>query len=87
MPLPSEKTAWDFMPEGRSPAQPITQLEHARRGDITAPMQRVAEREPHLSPSQVRGEVAAGRMVIPAHKVHLSHQLAGQRVDHRGAPP
>ncbi len=29
-------------------------------------MQRVAEREPHLTAEQVRDEVAAGRMVIPA---------------------
>merc|ERR1712034_10413 len=38
-------------------------------------MKRVAEREPHLSPEQVRGEVAAGRMVIPANKVHLGMEL------------
>ena len=34
-------------------------------------MRRVAEREPHLTPEQVRDEVAAGRMVIPANTVHL----------------
>jgi phosphomethylpyrimidine synthase len=38
-------------------------------------MRRVAEREPHLTPEQVRDEVAAGRMVIPANKVHLGYQL------------
>ncbi len=107
MPEPSDKTAWDFLPEGwtteelqsgevvstsgqvvfrqaddslRSvsfPAdfEPITQLESARVGIITAEMERVAERETHLSPAQVRDEVAAGRMVIPANKVHLQHQL------------
>ena len=107
MPLPSEKTAWDFLPEGwststvQSPLDaqglrsqsflqsdqtlryvtfpagftPVTQLEHARLGNITPEMKRVAEREPHLTPEQVRDEVAAGRMVIPANKVHLSYQL------------
>ncbi len=54
---------------------PRTQLEQARLGQVTAPMRRVAEREGHLSPEQVRDEVAAGRMVIPANTVHLGHQL------------
>jgi len=110
MPLPSEKTAWDFLPEQWStcvlsgdelksdsecassirfrqsdgtirqvtvPAgfEPQTQLEFARLGQITPQMQRVAEREGHLTAGQVRDEVAAGRMVIPANKVHLGYQL------------
>jgi phosphomethylpyrimidine synthase len=86
MPSPSEHTAWDFMPEdwtrrddGRWAAPdgfvPVTQLEHARLGIVTPEMRRVAEREGHLTPEQVRDEVAAGRMVIPANKVHLSHRL------------
>ncbi|GIX04417.1 MAG: hypothetical protein KatS3mg114_0286 [Planctomycetaceae bacterium] len=112
MPLPSEKTAWDFLPPGwqtvegttlpplTSPLpvgwvatefpqgdgswrrvihpadfQPVTQLEAARLGIITPQMQRVAERERHLTPAQVRDEVAAGRMIIPANKVHLRYQL------------
>lgn len=117
MPEPSDRTAWDFLPEGwetwvepegqvssyfwdfdviAKPYQfgqsdgstryvtlskeledfvPITQLEHARLGIITPEMERVAEREPHLTAVQVRDEVAAGRMVIPANKVHLQHQL------------
>ena len=54
---------------------PSTQLEHARVGTITPEMRRVAEREPHLTPEQVRDEVAAGRMVIPANHVHLAHAL------------
>jgi len=54
---------------------PITQLEHARLGTITAQMRRVAEREPHLTAEQVRDEVAAGRMVIPANVNHLKHRL------------
>jgi len=55
--------------------QPITQLEFARVGVITKEMQRVAEREGHLTAIQVREEVAAGRMVIPANTVHLGHHL------------
>jgi phosphomethylpyrimidine synthase len=110
MPEPSDKTAWDFLPDGWSTIDaeglqplgvdhadcvatfaqsdgtyrrvtypkdftPVTQLEHARLGNITPEMQRVAEREPHLTPEHVRDEVAAGRMVIPANKVHLGYQL------------
>jgi len=85
MPEPSEKTAWDFLPSGwrREGAfavapegfTPVTQLEHARLGSITPEMRRVAERERHLTPEQVRDEVAAGRMILPANKVHLGHQL------------
>jgi len=110
MPEPSDKTAWDFLPEGwetselgkseiRNPKseigktvfqqgdgswrqvtfpadfQPITQLEFARLGTITPEMKRVAEREGHLTAAQVRDEVAAGRMIIPANKVHLGYQL------------
>ena len=114
MPQPSEKTAWDFLPDGWStdvlPERPlvtgfdvdqgdmrelvfkqadetyrqvtfptafvpVTQLEQARLGVISPQMERVAQREPHLTAAQVRDEVAAGRMVIPANKVHLEHQL------------
>jgi len=85
MPQPSGKTAWDFMPPDwtcvdgrwRAPAGfvPVTQLEHARLGEVTPQMRRVAEREPHLTPEQVRDEVAAGRMIIPANKVHLGYRL------------
>ena len=86
MPRRREKTAWDFLPRGlaarrrrlvRAPAGfvPVTQLEHARLGIVTPEMRRVAEREPHLTPEQVRDEVAAGRMVIPANKVHLGYEL------------
>src|SRR5262245_65575707 len=38
-------------------------------------MRRVAERERHLTPEQLRDEVAAGRMVIPANRVHLGYRL------------
>jgi len=110
MPAPSDKTAWDFLPEGwtceiltnpcdandQTPAHvhtftdargvtrrvvttegftPITQLEHARLGIITPEMRRVAEREPHLTPEQVRDEIAAGRLIIPANIHHLAHKL------------
>jgi len=104
MPAPSDKTAWDFLPEGwsswegeapaepsvrafkqangvtrcvKAPAgfKPVTQLESARLGILTPQMKRVAEREKHLTAAQVRDEVAAGRMVIPANKVHLGYKL------------
>jgi phosphomethylpyrimidine synthase len=120
MPTPSDKTAWDFMPEGwlvevlstdprfdaagvkgcaSSPCmacesvvfkdargvtrrvtppagfEPVTQLESARLGIVTPQMKRVAEREPHLTAEQVRDEVGAGRMVIPANVNHLKHRL------------
>jgi len=85
MPEPSTKTAWDFLPAGwvrrgafaEAPAGfvPVTQLEHARLGVVTPAMRRVAEREPHLSAEQVRDEVAAGRMIIPANRLHLEKGL------------
>lgn len=126
MPAPSDKTAWDFLPEGWTvstfetdepieraevtitelpetrqivfteapksraaagskpiarrvsyPAgfEPITQLEQARLGIITPQMRRVAEREPHLTAAQVRDEIAAGRMIIPANIHHLAKKL------------
>ena len=85
MPPVSKKTAWDFMPEDwsfendrwRAPEGfvPVTQLEHARLGITTPEMDRVAERELHLSVEQVREEIAAGRMVLPANKVHLGMEL------------
>src|SRR5687767_11838710 len=87
MPDASTKTAWDFLPAGWTrdartgfavaPAGfvPVTQLEHARLGTVTPQMKRVAEREPHLSAEQVRDEVAAGRMIIPANRVHLGYAL------------
>jgi phosphomethylpyrimidine synthase len=110
MPPASEKTAWDFLPEGwateelsqgpssgalknngevvfeqadgswrrvRFPVAfvPSTQLEFARLGVVTPQMTRVSERESHLTAVQVRDEVAAGRMVIPANKVHLGYKL------------
>ena len=52
-----------------------TQLEFARLGEITEQMRRVAEREPHMTAEQVRDEISAGRLVIPANKVHLGYKL------------
>jgi phosphomethylpyrimidine synthase len=54
--------------------EPITQLELARAGSITPEMTFVAERE-QLEPELIRSEVAAGRMVIPANRVHLGKRL------------
>ena len=73
MPEASSKTAWDFNPAPHS--NPVTQLEHARCGTITPEMERVAQREPHLTAAQVRDEVASGRMIIPANTVHLQKNL------------
>ncbi|HEX2733948.1 MAG TPA: phosphomethylpyrimidine synthase ThiC [Polyangiaceae bacterium] len=94
MPAPSDKTAWDFMPAGWSvqggksvaPSGFVakTQLEHARLGTVTPEMRRVAEREPHLSPEQVKDEVAAGRMIIPANVVHLGYQLDAMCIGRAG---
>ena len=123
MPQASDKTAWDFLPDGWSNEiggtgilpvrsldaqdcskdshgqdagatitvtdargitrrvtyprefQPITQLEHARLGIITPEMKRVAQHETHLTAEQVRDEIAAGRLIIPANTVHLSYKL------------
>ncbi len=52
----------------------MTQIERARNGEITPEMEFVAGRE-QLAPELIRDEVAAGRMVIPANKVHLSKNL------------
>ncbi|MFK7986807.1 MAG: phosphomethylpyrimidine synthase ThiC [Sandaracinaceae bacterium] len=95
MPAPSDKTAWDFLPDGWTRGAdgfavapegftPITQLEHARLGTITPEMTRVAEREPHLTAAQVRDEVASGRMIIPANRVHLTHQLDPMAIGRAG---
>ena len=54
----------------------MTQYEQAREGNITPEMRRVAERE-RLAPERIREEMAAGRLVIPANRLHL----AGTGVD------
>ena len=53
-------------------AECVTQMSLARRGVVSAEMARVAERE-HLEAEVVRGEVARGRMIIPANLNH--HRL------------
>jgi phosphomethylpyrimidine synthase len=52
----------------------MTQLELARAGRITPAMEFVARREA-LDPELVRDEVARGRMVIPANRIHLQKRL------------
>lgn len=76
----SERWPWDPFTDPRnwrSPSGlvPHTQLEHARLGRVTPEMARVAEREAHLTAEQVRFEVAAGRMIIPANPAHLAQNL------------
>jgi len=53
---------------------PITQLEFARAGELTPEMEYAAGRE-NLTAEKVREEVAAGRMVIPANRVHAAGRL------------
>lgn len=52
----------------------MTQIEAARKGEITSAMQFVAQRE-GLDPELIRSEVARGRMVIPANIHHLAKRL------------
>src|ERR671937_988748 len=52
----------------------MTQLDSARQGTVTPEMACVADRE-GLDPELIRSEVARGRMVIPANKVHLQKRL------------
>ncbi len=51
-----------------------TQILAARAGEITPEMTFVAQRE-QLAVELVRDEIAAGRLVIPANKVHLQGKL------------
>jgi phosphomethylpyrimidine synthase len=51
-----------------------TQIQAARKGEITPEMKFVAERE-SLTPELIRDEVARGRMVIPANVHHLKMTL------------
>jgi phosphomethylpyrimidine synthase len=52
-----------------------TQLELARAGQVTDVIRRAAAKEP-ISAEQLRDEVAAGRAVVPANRVHLGTNLA-----------
>jgi phosphomethylpyrimidine synthase len=51
-----------------------TQLESARKGEVTPAMEFVAHRE-DVEPELVRSEVARGRLVIPANVHHLAGSL------------
>src|ERR1041385_6851550 len=53
----------------KSGDQNFSQMHYARKGIVTEEMIFVAERE-HITPDLVRGEVAAGRMIIPANINH-----------------
>ena len=53
---------------------PQTQIESARASTITPEMEYVAGKE-QLTAETIRDEVAAGRMVIPANRVHLAGRL------------
>jgi phosphomethylpyrimidine synthase len=52
----------------------VTQMHHARQGEITDAMRLVAERE-GLPPELIKDEVARGRLVIPANVRHLAGVL------------
>ncbi len=52
----------------------MTQILEARAGRITSEMEYVAQRE-SLDTETIREEIATGRMVIPANKVHLASRL------------
>src|SRR5881394_3421066 len=52
----------------------MTQIEAARKGEVTPEMRFVAERE-DLDVELIRAEVARGRMVIPANVVHVTKKL------------
>lgn len=53
---------------------PVTQMARARSGEVTPEIKRVAAMEA-LSPEDVRSEVAAGRLVIPANVHHVPKLL------------
>ena len=53
----------------RATGGPVTQLQYARRGEITREMEFIALRE-GMSPEFVRDEVARGRAIIPANINH-----------------
>ena len=54
----------------------MTQIEAARAGQVTPAIRHVAAAE-GMDPQLLRREVAAGRVVIPANKRHLSSQHGG----------
>jgi len=54
----------------------MTQYEDAVAGRVTPEMERVAERE-RIEAERIRREVAAGRLVIPANRLHLAGATRG----------
>ncbi|MYE20927.1 MAG: thiamine biosynthesis protein ThiC, partial [Synechococcus sp. SB0662_bin_45] len=54
----------------------VTQMHHARQGQLTEEMNHVAQRE-NLPPSLVMEEVARGRMIIPANINHVNLEPMG----------
>ena len=52
----------------------MTQLQQARRGIITEQCRQVAEKE-GFDAEVIRAEIAAGRLVIPANRIHLDGAL------------
>ncbi|MXY18525.1 MAG: phosphomethylpyrimidine synthase ThiC [Synechococcus sp. SB0676_bin_10] len=54
----------------------VTQMHHARQGQLTEEMNHVAQRE-NLPPSLVVEEVARGRMIIPANINHVNLEPMG----------
>lgn len=51
-----------------------TQLQSAKNGEITPQIKQIAKNE-NLEPELIRKEVAAGKLVIPANKLHLQTNL------------
>ena len=65
--LPRLRAPW--IARRRAPGGPVTQLEFARRGEVTEEMEFVAIRE-GMPVEVVRDEVAKGRAIIPANINH-----------------
>src|SRR5512142_16345 len=65
----------DWIAKRRGQAN-VTQLHLARRGVVTEEMAHVAGRE-SLAPEHVRGEVARGRLVVPANVNHPDLEPTG----------
>ena len=62
-----------------------TQLQIARTGTITEQVEYVAKIE-NLEAELVRDELAAGRLVIPAKKIHLESNLKPAGISRRLPP-
>jgi phosphomethylpyrimidine synthase len=74
-PSPSDRQWSGLVPDAlrnrplRSTGGPVTQLDYARRGEVTPEMEFVAIRE-GMAPEFIRDEVARGRAIIPANINH-----------------